>query len=46
MPALVESEEEDEDESGIKDPLPEKLRNSVVRRTTCSSLTGKQIELG
>ncbi|XP_062320057.1 pecanex-like protein 2 isoform X1 [Osmerus eperlanus] len=29
MPALVDSEEEDEDASGIKDPLPEKLRNSV-----------------
>lgn len=31
MPALVESEEEEEEEDAdIKDPLPEKLQNSMV----------------
>lgn len=30
MPALVESEEEEEDDAVIKDPLPEKLQNSMV----------------
>ncbi|CAB1313252.1 unnamed protein product [Coregonus sp. 'balchen'] len=30
MPTLVESEEEDEDSEDIKDPLPEKLMNSVL----------------
>ncbi|KAF3708075.1 Pecanex-like protein 2 Pecanex -like protein 2 [Channa argus] len=29
MPALVESEEEEEKDSDIKDPLPEKLQNSM-----------------
>uniref|UniRef100_A0A3B3BVY1 Pecanex-like protein n=1 Tax=Oryzias melastigma TaxID=30732 RepID=A0A3B3BVY1_ORYME len=29
MPALVESEEEEEDDAVIKDPLPEKLQNSM-----------------
>ncbi|XP_026165330.1 pecanex-like protein 1 isoform X2 [Mastacembelus armatus] len=29
MPALVESEEEEEEDTDIKDPLPEKLQNSV-----------------
>ncbi|XP_034041097.1 pecanex-like protein 2 isoform X3 [Thalassophryne amazonica] len=29
MPALVESEEEEEDDTDIKDPLPEKLQNSM-----------------
>lgn len=30
MPALVESDEEEEDDTNIKDPLPEKLQNSMV----------------
>lgn len=30
MPALVESEEEEEEDAEIKDPLPEKLQNSMV----------------
>lgn len=30
MPALVEGEEEEEDDAVIKDPLPEKLQNSMV----------------
>lgn len=30
MPALVESEEEEEEDADIKDPLPEKLQNSMV----------------
>lgn len=29
MPALVESDEEEEDDTNIKDPLPEKLQNSM-----------------
>ncbi|XP_071762697.2 pecanex-like protein 2 isoform X6 [Centroberyx gerrardi] len=29
MPALVENEEEEEEDSDIKDPLPEKLQNSM-----------------
>uniref|UniRef100_A0AAQ6A2L8 Pecanex-like protein n=1 Tax=Amphiprion ocellaris TaxID=80972 RepID=A0AAQ6A2L8_AMPOC len=29
MPALVESEEEEEEDTDIKDPLPEKLQNSM-----------------
>lgn len=30
MPALVESEEEEEEDTESKDPLPEKLQNSMV----------------
>lgn len=30
MPALVESEEEEEEDTDIIDPLPEKLQNSMV----------------
>lgn len=30
MPALVESDEEEEDDTNSKDPLPEKLQNSMV----------------
>ncbi len=30
MPALVESEEEEEEDMDSKDPLPEKLHNSMV----------------
>lgn len=32
MPALVESEEEEEEDTESKDPLPEKLQNSMVTR--------------
>lgn len=32
MPALVESEEEDDEDSDSKDPLPEKLQNSMVTK--------------
>lgn len=32
MPALVESEEEEEEDTDIKDPLPEKLQNSMVTK--------------
>lgn len=32
MPALVESEEEEEVDTESKDPLPEKLQNSMVTR--------------
>lgn len=35
MPTLVDSEEEGEDSEDIKDPLPEKLMNSVVSQETC-----------
>lgn len=30
MPTLVESEEEEVEDTDIKDPLPEKLQNSMV----------------
>lgn len=30
MPTLGESEEEEEEATDIKDPLPEKLQNSMV----------------
>ncbi len=32
MPALVESEEEEEEDMDSKDPLPEKLHNSMVTK--------------
>lgn len=44
MPDLVESEEEEEDDTEIKDPLPEKLQNSMVTKddfveiNSCSSV--------
>lgn len=38
MPALVEGEEEEEDDAVIKDPLPEKLQNSMV--STHSKMSG------
>ena len=30
VPGLVDNEEDEEEESHIKDPLPEKLQNSMV----------------
>lgn len=32
MPDLVESEEEEEEDTESKDPLPEKLQNSMVTK--------------
>lgn len=37
MPALGESEEEEEEDAESKDPLPEKLQNSMVNLWPCGN---------
>lgn len=45
MPALVESDEEEEDDTNIKDPLPEKLQNSMVTIFICILVEDGEVQV-